>query len=734
MDLQTKVQLQLYLRLFYSKRWFILSFVSIVLLGTILFLENEREKFQSTTTMLIDKSEGSVAGQDLFSSSVGLQTEIQNHIEHLKSYSVAERVYEYIDEHKDEYPLIFEVFNENHAHLYPDRHSKINFLKRSVSVSALNRQSDIIKLSVEAFSAEEAKFLADIYQNVYSQITLEIARHELKNLNKYLIEALEEKEDDLETAENKLNEYQTQQGIQSLTRQTENEVDRFATMKARREMIQIEIESNQEARRALDEQIKKNRSELTSSNIDYNSSFVNKLSEKIAEKKVKKDELELKIKSYKYSRDLFQGQIDQYDAEIKMLEKQLDERLQITSSKAVIDDPFKRVQELQQNYLDKEVKIKSLQRELFLIDENLGKLDSETSRLPEQQLRLMRLQRTVETFKKIHAMLVEKRQENDVLIFSQKNNIRLIDRGLVIRTAIYPKKSIVLAGSVFGSLALSFLVIFLIEYLDNTVKSEDELKQYSLNKLGVVPNIPQKDSDTKKVQNSRTFIYNEPRSIVAESFRSIRTNLLFQMRKKGEEKGKTSILLTSCGPQEGKSTTICNLAICLAEQGKKTVIVDADLRRPVVHSVFGGDKNIGFSNFLYGEKTVEEILNKTEIENLFTVNSGLIPPNPSELLSLPEVDNLIDQLEANFDFVLFDTPPIIAVTDASVLASKVDATALVIRASKTDRDMIPESVTKLTAFENNLMGCVLNDFDFERHYGYKYQYYNYYHSDKVKQG
>jgi tyrosine-protein kinase Etk/Wzc len=732
MDLQTKVQVQLYLRLFYSKRWFILSFVSIVLLGTILFLENEREKFRSSTTILIDKSNSSTSGlrQDIFTSSMGLQTELQNHIEHLKSYSLSERVYEYLEEKRDEYPLIFEVFNETHSKRYPDRHSKISFLRSSVSVDILNRQSDIIKLSVEAYSAEEAKFLADIYHEVYSNLTLEIAKHELNNLNSYLIEELAEKEKLLMDAEEALNSFKTSEGIQSLSRQTENEIDRFSTMKVRREEIQIEIESNQEAKRTLDEQIKKSRKEISVNNIDYNTSFINKISEKIAEKKVARDELELRVKSNNYSMDLFQGQIDQFNSEIKLLEKQLNERLQITSDRTVVDDPFKRTQQLQQQYLSKEVKIKSLQRELFLIDENLGKLDSETSRLPEKELRLMRLERNVEIYRKINTMLVEKRQENDVLISSKKNNIRLIDRGLVIRTAVYPKKSIVLAGAIFGSIGLSFLIIFLIEYLDNTVKSEDELKQYKLNKLGVVPNIPQKENDSNRSLLSRTFIHHEPKSIVAESFRSIRTNMLFQMRQKNDAKEKKSILLTSCGPQEGKSTTICNLAICFAEQGKKTVIIDADLRRPVIHSVFGGDKNEGLSNFLYGEMSIEEILNKTNVENLFTINSGIIPPNPSELLSLPEVDTLIKDLEKRFDFILFDTPPIIAVTDASVLASKVDATTLVIRASKTDRDMIPESVSKLTAYENNLMGCILNDFDFERHYGYKYQYYNYYNSEK----
>jgi tyrosine-protein kinase Etk/Wzc len=727
MDIQTKVQLQIYLRLFYSKRWFILSFVLIVLLGTILYLENVRPKYESFTTILIDKSVGGVGSQaDLFSSSMGLQTELENHMEHLRSYTVSEKVYEYLEQSRDEYPIIFEVFNENNANIYPDEKSKILFLMSNLKVEILNRKSDIIKLTTTAYSPEEAKFLADIYQNVYQSVTLDLAQNELNNLNKYLITEQEQKETLLSRAEEALNTFKQDEGIKSLSRQTDSDIDRFATMKAKRESIQIEIEATQEAKRAIDEQLQKNQKAISSKSIDFNSSYFNKLAEKMAEKKIQRDDLELKLKSNNISMELFKPRLDQFDAEIKNLQNQLDERLKITSDQTIVNDPFQRNQELQQEYLKKEIRVKELQKQLSLIDENLSKMDLETSDLPKKQLQLLRLERTVAVYEKIYNMLVEKRQENEVLISAKKNNIRLIDRGRVDRVQVFPKKALVLGGTILVSLGLSLFVIFLVEYLDNTVKSEEELKQFSLKKIGVIPNITLSKSETELTRTERLFIHDEPRSVVAESFRAIRTNILFQIKPKGEAKQKKSFLLTSCGPQEGKSTTICNLAISFAEQGLKTVVIDSDLRRPVIHSVFGGDKNIGFSNYLYGEKDLKEILNKTKIENLFTINSGIVPPNPSELLSSEDVGKLITELEVSFDIILFDTPPIIAVTDASILASKVDATMIVIRASKTDRDMIPESISKITLYDNNLMGCILNDFNFERHYGYKYQYYNYY--------
>ena len=159
-------------------------------------------------------------------------------------------------------------------------------------------------------------------------------------------------------------------------------------------------------------------------------------------------------------------------------------------------------------------------------------------------------------------------------------------------------------------------------------------------------------------------------------------------------------------------------------------MIDADLRRPTVHSVFDLPKEGGLTDILLGDEAFDHVIKSTFINNLYVITSGIVPPNPSELLSLDYMNDFVADVKEHFDVIFFDTPPSIAVTDALVLSDRVDHSVLVVRAKKTDRDMIHEVQKRFEQHSNNLIGAVLNDFDLERHYGYKYRYYDYYGSNQ----
>ena len=217
----------------------------------------------------------------------------------------------------------------------------------------------------------------------------------------------------------------------------------------------------------------------------------------------------------------------------------------------------------------------------------------------------------------------------------------------------------------------------------------------------------------------------DPKSPVSEAYRTLRTNLQFS---KIDRKLKT-ILVTSSGPKEGKSTTAANLAIALAQVGQKVVLVDADLRRPVVHSIFGMEKDEGVTNYLMGTVTYESVLNSTFHENLYVIPSGVLPPNPSELLASRPMETLIKKLQEDFDVIIFDSPPVIAVTDAAILSTKVDGTILVVNSGNTNRDALLRGNTLLESVDAKLLGVLLNGVDIEGMYGsYYYYYYHHYYS------
>ncbi|PXW92017.1 capsular exopolysaccharide synthesis family protein [Streptohalobacillus salinus] len=208
-----------------------------------------------------------------------------------------------------------------------------------------------------------------------------------------------------------------------------------------------------------------------------------------------------------------------------------------------------------------------------------------------------------------------------------------------------------------------------------------------------------------------------PRSPISEQYRTIRTNLQFASVD-GELK---TMLVTSAGPAEGKSSTVANLALVFAQQEKKVLLVDADLRKPTVHYTFRIDNRIGLSSVLVGDMVLAEATTKSEESTLDILPSGPIPPNPSELLGSKAMQKLIHEASEYYDIVIFDTPPVLAVTDAQILANEVDGTLLVVRSKKTDKELAIKAKELLEPAKSKLLGAVLND---KEHSKGDYYYYS----------
>lgn len=196
-----------------------------------------------------------------------------------------------------------------------------------------------------------------------------------------------------------------------------------------------------------------------------------------------------------------------------------------------------------------------------------------------------------------------------------------------------------------------------------------------------------------------------PRSPISEHFRTVRTNLQFA----SVDEELRSLLITSSGPGEGKSMTTANLAVVYAQQGKKVLLIDADLRKPTVHYTFRLDNLKGLSNVLVGEDTLDETIIRTDVDNLDVMTSGPIPPNPSELLASKKMQNLLNDAKVSYDLVIFDTPPVLAVTDAQVLANIVDGSILVVRSKQTEFEAATKAKEALVPAQAKLLGTILND-------------------------
>jgi succinoglycan biosynthesis transport protein ExoP len=282
-------------------------------------------------------------------------------------------------------------------------------------------------------------------------------------------------------------------------------------------------------------------------------------------------------------------------------------------------------------------------------------------------------------------------------------------------------RNTLVAAAVGAMLSAAFA--FLIEYLDDTVKAPEDLKLAGLSVVGVVQRVDPQGNDGAP----HVFAISQSRSLAAEAYRTLRTNLQFSSL----DRPLHSLVVTSAVATEGKTTTAANLAVVMAQAGKRVVLVDADLRRPSAHRLFGLSNGTGLTTVLVEEPSaVNGYLQKTEVENLRVLSAGPVPPNPQELLGSRRMEELLHKLEESADVVILDTPPTLVVADANVLAARADGVLLIVNTESTRRAAVQRAAEGLRQVGANLLGGVLNMVGTggrrSAYYDYSYHYSHYY--------
>jgi len=330
------------------------------------------------------------------------------------------------------------------------------------------------------------------------------------------------------------------------------------------------------------------------------------------------------------------------------------------------------------------------------------------------------------------------------------SNIRIIDRADIPIRPSSPKKFRNLLLALFLGLFGGVGVALGLEYLDNTVKSVEDVERYTkLPTLGVVPAFngqargygyyyayraqeegkkkknEASDRQEAKPENIELIVHQAPESAFAENYRSLRTALLLS----GPQGHLKKIQVTSPLQGEGKSSTISNLAVSLAQMGRTVLLIDADLRRPRQHRLFNLKNHLGLTNYLALDLPLEVLVKETMVPNLFLINSGPIPPNPAELLSSEKMSSLLEEMASRYDFVLIDTPPVLAVTDAQILGKMVDGLVLVVQAEGTPREALIQTRELLDLLKIKTLGVVVNYFNLDNRGYYYRRYYRHYYKE-----
>lgn len=324
-------------------------------------------------------------------------------------------------------------------------------------------------------------------------------------------------------------------------------------------------------------------------------------------------------------------------------------------------------------------------------------------------------------------------------VLAQLERIRLaeanaLDTITVVEPAVAPEAPVrprvlmntLLAAIVGGMIGLG--AAFLVEYLDDSVKNPDDVRRVTgLSTLGVIAR--QKNGGAEQGIAS----VDNPRSPVAEAYRTIRTSIQFS----SIDKPIHSMVVTSAGPSEGKSTTAANLAVVMAQAGKKVVLVDADLRKPTQHKRFKLPNTLGLTGALLLEEnydSLDHLVTPTGVENLWLITSGQLPHNPSELLGSHKLKQFTERLLQDYDFLIFDSPPALAVTDPAVLGQAMDGVLLVVDAGSTREPALAQTMREMEKVNAPVIGVALNKYRSRSDSGYYYYYYNRYYTEDEEGG
>jgi len=366
-----------------------------------------------------------------------------------------------------------------------------------------------------------------------------------------------------------------------------------------------------------------------------------------------------------------------------------------------------------------------------------------TALTAEEDVRLTQLRNELAQYKSSQTTMVSSYEQLRLVELQSTDNITIVEAAIQPRDPIRPRPLVntLLAGIVGAMLALG--VIFLIEYMDDRIKTPQDLNSIlDTPILGTIARLPgsgarrgrkskvkDPNEDDASIINEMLIVATQPRHPIAESYRRLRTNLRFS----SVNEPLRAMLVTSAAPSEGKTTTASNLAIAMAQAGNRVIIMDADLRKPQVHKVFKLSKGPGLTDALLNDVAPSFFLRDTAIPNLQVMTCGSIPPNPAELLGSQPMQELIQTLIAESDLLIIDAPPLLAVTDAQILSSQVQGVLMVVNSRQTSRSMVANGAANLQQVGARLLGVVLNEMTRSARGYYYYDSYSAYYAEEDNQ-
>ncbi len=552
-----------------------------------------------------------------------------------------------------------------------------NRYKNKLNIDVNDEKGSILFLSMTGFVAQQTADYLNKIMEVYIQTDLNEKNQKAANTIVFINEQLNNIVDSLEIAETNLQNFRLNNQIINLSRKGQVIFEKLEKLQERKNELKLRTKYFNYIKQFLAKQ--ENFGPVISPTIiDIENSVLDNLITKYNEKILQRSTL-----SYSAKDEV--SLIIILDNEIRELKTVLNEKISssLASNKISLSD----------------------------INSRLKVVENEIQQLPKDERKLVNIERKYKINNELYTYLLEKRAEAGITKASNVANNKILDIARAENAIpISPKRSQnYMIGFVIG-LMIPTAVILLIDFLDNKITEKKDIENNT--------NIPILGTIGHNATQTENPVFANPKSPMAESFRSLRTNLQYLLR----EENKKVITVTSTISGEGKTFAATNLATILAMANKKTLLVGLDLRKPNLHKRFNLPNNVGLSTYLINENTKEEIIFSTEIDNLFVATSGPVPPNPAELIETDKMKTFFEYAKQTFDYIIIDTPPVAIVTDALLINQYTDANLFVIRQKYSSKQVFEliNNLHKNKKAKN--MGILVNDIKVPKYYGYGYNY------------